>query len=633
MCGIAGYTIARPSGSADEMQGVMQRMVASLSHRGPDGSGTWVSAPDGVALGHARLSILDLSQAGHQPMVSQCGRYVISYNGEIYNFPELSRQLNDEGVHFLGNSDTEVLLEAISHWGLERALAAANGMFAFAVWDKQSRQLMLARDRLGKKPLYYGWQHGNFFFSSELRALRQHPDFKGEIDRNALASFFRYAYIPCPDTIYHGIHKLPQGNYLTIDPATHSIRMKSYWSIDNIECTTDVSGFPDDREIVTSCNDLIRQSVKSRLVSDVPLGAFLSGGIDSSLVVAHMQAVSQEPARTFTIGFHEEKYNEAPRAKAIAAHLGTQHTEYYVSANELIEYIPDLALTYDEPFADISQLPSYVVCKLARQEVTVCLSGDGGDELFCGYNRYQSAVDKWDRLARWPQSLRSAAAQLLAPLRPLRARNDGYHRFNQLLRCRSAMDLFRLREQRLVIAETLVLGAGNTGTTNNSAGFCPDSPLSALEQMMRHDVRNWLPDDILVKMDRASMASSLEVRNPLLDYKFVGYALQLPLGYKLRGGSAKWLLKECLKRYVPEELTKGEKRGFSVPISQWLKGPLREWAEALLDTNKIAKEGYLNPAMTRSLWKSFHNGQNRYRNIVWSIIMFQEWLNKHHSDE
>ena len=631
MCGITGYLEVGAASNQDELESVTRQMVGALAHRGPDSSGVWASAPEGVALGHARLSILDLSSAGHQPMVSQCGRYVITYNGEIYNFHALSRRLINEGVQFQGNSDTEVLLEAISRWGLERTLEAANGMFAFAVWDQQRKQLFLARDRLGKKPLYYGWQHGIFYFTSELRALRRHPRFNCEIDRDALAEYFRYAYIPCPQSIYQDIPKLPQGNFLTVDPTSRASRMTNYWSISDIDCQADATKFPADHEIVASCNDLIRQSVQSRLVSDVPLGAFLSGGIDSSLVVAHMQAVSQRPARTFTIGFHEEKFNEAPQAKAIAQHLGTEHTEYYVSADELTQYIPDLALSYDEPFADISQLPSFVVCKLAKQHVTVCLSGDGGDELFCGYNRYQSAVQKWKNLAKWPQSLRSAASNIMTPLRPLRAKDDSFNRLANLLACRSAMDVFRLRQQRLVIGEDLVQGSSQRGTRIDESDNYTADPLPPLEQMMRHDIRNWLADDILVKMDRASMANSLEIRNPLLDYQFVSYALALPLHYKQRAGYSKWLLKQCLKCYAPEELTKGEKRGFSVPISQWLKGPLRDWAEALLDPVKIADAGFLDTEMTQSLWQSFLKGQNRYRNVIWSIIMFQAWLDQNKS--
>lgn len=629
MCGITGYLLREGSEYVDRMERITHAMVDSLRHRGPDHKGQWADEEERVSLGHTRLSILDLSPAGLQPMVSQNGRFALTYNGEIYNYREIADRLDGEGIQFKGHSDTEVLLEAVSMWGIDATLRMSNGMFAFAIWDRQAKELVLARDRIGKKPLYYGWQNGNFFFTSELRALQHHPAYHAKINRNALASFFRYSYIPCPQSIYCDIQKLPQGSYVIINPAKKHTTSSRYWSIDQIPQGKDNSSPLTDEDAIGTCNTRIRNAVKRRLISDVSLGAFLSGGVDSSLVVSHMQAVSSQPAKTFTIGFHEEKFNEAPKAKAIARHLGTEHSEYYVSSDELIEYIPDLAKTYDEPFSDISQLPSFVVCKLARQAVTVCLSGDGGDEFFCGYDRYDSAMQKWSRLSKQPDWLRKMAAGTIAPIISLNQHNDQMRRLSRLLRCQSALDVFKLRSERLVNADTLVLGSNRSdGLHIDPTGFqCNDNQL---EQMMRHDVEAWLADDILVKMDRASMANSLEIRNPLLDYEFASYALSLPLRFKQRDGVSKWLLKECLKQFVPEELTKGAKRGFSVPISGWLKGPLRDWAEELLSQSKISQAGYLNPKIVQSLWKSFLSGQNRYRSAVWSILMFQAWLEEHH---
>lgn len=625
MCGITGFINDTTVSNTERMEGITSAMVQSLSHRGPDSSGVWVNATDGIALGHSRLSILDISQAGHQPMISQSGQYVMTYNGEIYNYKSLSKRLRNEGIEFKGNSDTEVLLEAIASWGLIPTLHSINGMFALAIWDRQSKQLFLVRDRIGKKPLYYGWQGGNFYFASETRAIRQHPDFHSKIDENALTSFFRYSYIPNPQCIYKDIQKLPQGSYAVIDTQKKNVAVNNYWCINQGHSDSKKNRLSDS-ETIAEADELIQSSVSKRLMGDVSVGAFLSGGVDSSLVVAHMQKASTCPVKTFTIGFQEEKFNEANEAKAIAQHLGTQHSEYYVSSKELLESIPDLVKTFDEPFGDISQLPSFIVCKLARREVTVCLSGDGGDELFCGYDRYYSAVKKWDRLSKSPDPFRQAASIILKQIGHLHQSNDAWQRLTRLLQAKSSFDIFKLRSERLAIANMILRKEYRISMIEDEKINEEKTECDPMELMMRHDIRNWLVDDILVKMDRSSMANSLEVRNPLLDYLFVEYALSLPLKYKYRDGVSKWLLKQCLQQYVPENLTSKTKKGFSIPISDWLRGPLRDWAEDLLSSSTISEFGYLEEKTIKNIWKSFINGNNRYRNTIWNIIVFHSWM-------
>jgi asparagine synthase (glutamine-hydrolysing) len=627
MCGITGFIMAQNSHTDPQLRTITQTMLSRLSHRGPDSSGIWTNEAEGVALGHTRLSILDLSPAGHQPMISKDGRLIITFNGEIYNYLEIALELESTGASFEGHSDTEVLLQAIASWGIRRTLEKANGMFAFAVWDNHKKELTLARDRFGKKPLYYGWQGSTFFFSSELRALKTHPCFKATINRDALACYFRYSYIPSPYCIYKDIRKLEQGSYVTINPKKRQMPTSEFWSLKEVaeKHSNQLTGITE-AEAIQLTNQKIRESVQLRLISDVPVGAFLSGGIDSSLVVSHMQALSSRPAKTFTIGFNEKKYDEAPAAKAIAQHLGTEHTECYIGTNELQDYIPTLSTVYDEPFSDISQLPSYLVCKLAREQVTVALSGDGGDEFFCGYDRYTLALKKWSKLQSMPKHLRKSIAMIMTIASRMAKNSDQISRNARLFYADSAVDVFNLRNERLENATNLVIGSKRIETQHQAKAALAALP-TEIEQMMQLDISTWLSDDILVKMDRASMANSLEVRNPLLDYNFATHALSLPLHIKSQNGTSKWLLKQCLKEYIPNNLTDGPKRGFSVPISQWLRGPLRDWAEDLLSESRLKHDGYINPNAAKWLWLNFLKGNNRYRSAIWSLIMFQAWLN------
>ena len=626
MCGIAGFIRTRNSWGECEMEQHIRRMTATLSHRGPDSSGVWIDRDAGVALGHARLAILDLSSAGHQPMHAQNGRYAITYNGEIYNCRMLAEELEGIGIRFRGTSDTEILLEAISQWGVTEALGKCNGMFAFALWDKAGRKLVIARDRMGKKPVYYGWCGKSFVFSSELRGLHAFPEFDAQIDRDALASYFRYSYIPTPYSIYRGISKLEPGCIVTIDPRSHGEEIECYWSLEETarHCYHNQLDI-DEAEAVELLDEKIRESVRLRMVSDVPLGAFLSGGVDSSTVVAHMHGLVGNKTKTFTIGYEEERYNEAPFARAIAERLGTDHTELLVKAGDVIATIPELANIYDEPFSDISQLPSYIVCRLARQDVTVCLSGDGGDEFFCGYDRYFSALDKWGKIDSVPGVIRRAGAGLVQSFASQLHNNEMLARRAQTLRCGNAVELFLLRSERMYNAERLVPGSSRLVTRRESL-YGQKVSDNQLEQMMYIDAASWLMDDILVKMDRASMANSLEVRNPLLDYNLVSFALSLPIGMKVRNGQRKYLLKQCLFRHLPEELIERPKRGFAVPISEWLRGPLKDWAETLIES--AASQGVLDMKAVGWLWKQFLGGNNRYRMVVWSILMFQAWMDQ-----
>lgn len=623
MCGIAGFIRTRNSWGECEMEQHIRRMTATLSHRGPDSSGVWIDWGAGVALGHARLAILDLSSAGHQPMHSQNGKYTITYNGEIYNCSALGEELEQYGVRFRGTSDTEILLEAVSQWGVTEALRKCNGMFAFALWNKDEQELVIARDRMGKKPLYYGWCGKSFIFASELQALRVFPEFSPQINKDALTNYFRFSYISTPHSIYSGISKLEPGCIATINLEQFSTEIQSYWSMEDTfrscyQNQLDIS----EADAIALLDNQIQESVKLRLVSDVPLGAFLSGGIDSSTIVAYMHRLVGSKTRTFTIGYEEERYNEAPFARGIADYLGTEHTELILKSGDVIATIPKLAEIYDEPFSDISQLPSYIVCRLARQDVTVCLSGDGGDEFFCGYDRYFSALEKWEKINSFPAVLRKAGAAMVKPFSGLFPHNERFSRSAQLLGCENAIDLFLLRSERMHNAESLVHGSDNPITRRNILAEKRISE-NLLEQMMYIDSASWLMDDILVKIDRASMANGLEVRNPLLDYNLISLALSMPIRMKVKNGQRKYLLKKCLLQHLPEKLIDRPKRGFSVPISDWLRGPLRDWAEALIDS--AASQDILDARSVKWLWKQFLRGNNRYRMVVWSILMFQAW--------
>ncbi len=651
MCGITGFWQVEPV-DHDAARELVLRMAARIAHRGPDDQGAWVDAGAGIALGHRRLSIVELSDAGHQPMTSASGRYVIVFNGEVYNHDALRTRLEREAVHALpwrGHSDTEALLAAIEAWGLTRALQASVGMFALALWDRRERTLTLARDRLGEKPLYYGWQ-GNganraLLFGSELKALRAHPAFAAGIDRDALTLFMRLGYVPAPHTIHSGIRKLPPGTLAVLRAPDAEPEIRPYWSAQDVMLQGHRSPLEvSPAEAVDRLEALLRDSVRQQMVADVPLGAFLSGGIDSSTVVALMQAQATRPVRTFSIGFHEPGFNEAEHAKAVAAHLGTDHTELYVTPEQALEVVPHLPSMYDEPFADSSQIPTHLVAQLARRHVTVALSGDAGDELFCGYRRYLLAQRLWHRISAIPVPLRRAAATMigavselawdriaegLGRMLPLSERfarpGEKLHKGARALAGRSSDALYLSLVSLWAEPGTVVPGASEPQTVLTGA----DTPLRALPdvpRMMAFDLLTYLPDDILVKVDRAAMAVSLETRVPLLDHRVIEFAWQLPMAHKLRDGVGKWALRQVLYRHVPRALVERPKMGFGVPIDSWLRGPLRDWAETLLDPRRLEADGLLAVAPIRRAWKLHLDGSGNRQYPLWNVLMFQAWL-------
>jgi asparagine synthase (glutamine-hydrolysing) len=639
MCGFAGFLGGAVDGGAEA---VLRAMGGALVHRGPDDGGTWWDGAAGIGLAHRRLSILDLSPAGHQPMVSPCGRFVVAYNGEIYNHGDLRTELDAAGAGFdwRGHSDTETLLAALRHWGVEGALQRLNGMFAFALWDAAERTLFLARDRMGEKPLYYGLSGGAFLFGSELKALTRHPAWRGEIDRDALTLFMRHNYVPAPWSVYRGIHKLPPAHYLAVRDGGHTVGTPHcYWNLPALAHDGVRAAKATPEVLVDELDAMLRDAVARRMVADVPLGAFLSGGYDSTTVVALMQAQSARPVRTFTIGFHEQGYDEAQHAKAVAGHLGTDHTELYVTPAEALAVIPKLPTIYDEPFADSSQIPTFLVSQLARRHVTVALSGDGGDELFYGYERYFRGARIWQALSRLPLPLRRAASRLLAHT-PGRALESAMGTLPRGMRVRHLADrLPKLAETlahpdggtfyRALVShwkepDRLVLGAREPRTVLSDPERLP--ALAGLrERMMLLDMLTYLPDDILTKVDRASMAVSLEARVPLLDHRLVEFAWRVPTDLKYRDGQGKWLLRQVLYRYVPKQLMERPKMGFGVPIDDWLRGPLRDWGEALLDEKRLREEGFFDPAPIRRLWTEHQGGTRRWHYYLWDVLMFQAW--------
>ena len=645
MCGLAGF-LAPPSTLTTEAEVHARRMADAMTHRGPDAGGAWVDGAAGIALAHRRLSVLDLSPAGHQPMTSESGRFVLAYNGEIYNHHKLREELGH--VRWRGHSDTETLLEAVQFWGVEAALMKCVGMFAIALWDRRTETLTLARDRLGEKPLYYGWVNGKFMFSSELKGMRAHPEWHGEVDRNALALYMRYNYIPAPLSIYRGIYKLPPGTYLSIGKSHRETSRPdpvAYWSAaDAAQAGLDRPFSGDAQDAVTELDRLLREVISQQMVADVPLGAFLSGGIDSSTVVALMQAQSSRPVMTFTIAFHDDSYNEAEHAKAVARHLGTDHTELYVTPEQAMSVIPKLSTLYDEPFADSSQLPTYLVAELARRHVTVSLTGDGGDELFGGYNRYIWASGVWRRVRAVPAGMRELAAhavtafspgqwdrifKVAGPLLPgrLRVRLPGekLHKLAGMLDAASPEDVYLRLVSLWQDPAAIIINACEPPNTITDSRKMPGIEGFTL-RMMYLDLVTYLPDDILVKVDRAAMGVSLETRVPFLDHRVVEFAWQLPLSVKIRDGQGKWPLRRLLSRYVPDSLIERPKMGFGVPLDSWLRGPLRDWAEELLDQTRLAREGYFHPGPIREKWLEHLSGKRNWQHHLWAVLMFQAWL-------
>lgn len=645
MCGIAGSVW--PRAGADDWRGLLLGMGDSMSHRGPDDAGEWWDPEAGVGLAHRRLAVLDVSAAGHQPMVSASGRFVISYNGEVFNFRELQAELSGAVSGWRSQSDTEVILAAFEAWGVERAVSRFMGQFAFAVWDRHERELSLVRDRLGIKPLYYGRAPGAFVFASDLAAFHRHPAFEPTVDRDAVALFMRFQYVPAPYSIYQGVRKLEPGEILRLqvrDSRVESSETTQYWSARQVaregqQTTSEI----DEREATDQLDILLNRAVGRRMISDVPVGALLSGGIDSSTITAMMQAQSAVPVRTFTVGFDEGDYDEAAYAQRIAAHLGTDHTEVYLSPADALDVIPKIPAIYSEPFADPSQIPTYLISSLASRHVTVALSGDGGDELFAGYTRYGRGRALWTKLAWMPAGVRKAVAQAIlklpsgpidAGLKVLRRQPAG-ERLRALGEAMQGPDIQTRLYQEMVThwrsSELLVPGAKQMPTSfSDGDGGLDLSDFT--HRMMMLDMISYLPDDILVKTDRASMAASLEMRVPLLDHEVVEFAWNLPLSLKLRGNKTKWLLDQVLERYLPRHLTDRPKQGFTVPIQDWLRGPLREWAEDLLAPEALRSSDLFDCDRIRNTWDAYLSGRDPLAyNRLWDVLMFQAWMEHHGS--
>jgi asparagine synthase (glutamine-hydrolysing) len=662
MCGIAGKF-----GHAhhQSLTGQVGDMVASLVHRGPDDDGVWVDSDAGIALGHRRLSILDLSLEGHQPMFSGDDRYVLVFNGEIYNHSELRVQLENELGKFTsqawrGHSDTETLLACISHWGIEKTLERSVGMFAIALWDKLDRKLYLARDRFGEKPLYYGWSGGAFVFGSELKAIRKCEGFSNVVDRNVLALYMRYCYVPAPYSIYQNIYKLEPGCLLTISSSAtkhppssvpkvstsnKDFALDRWWSLDSLITTNIQHQITDEREAINMLETRLVEAIRLQSIADVPLGAFLSGGVDSSSIVALMQQHSSQPIKTFTIGFEEEGFNEAVYAKAVAKHIGTEHIELYISSSDGLNIIPNLSQLYDEPFADSSQIPTHMVCRQARSEMKVALSGDAGDELFGGYNRYFWAKRIWSKIAWLPRPLRTQLADAIRIISPgnwdnlaalvsaclpgrkkIALLGDKAHKLASRLRnVHDLDDLYLSLVSEWSDPASVVKNAQEPITLLGDRSIKPGRSEHE-HRMMYWDSMTYLPDDILCKVDRAAMGVGLETRVPFLDHRVAELAWRLPLNMKIRNGQGKWILRQVLDKYVPKTLIDRPKTGFGVPVGQWLRGPLLQWAESLLDEDRLKQDGYFNPEPIRKKWAEHKSETHNWTPSLWSVLMFQAWL-------
>ena len=641
MCGICGILDLHANiGTAE----VLTAMTDSLAARGPDDSGYWRDEQSNIAFGHRRLAVLDLSQDGHQPMHSKSGRYVITYNGEVYNYRILRAELEQFGRCFTGTSDTEVILTAIDQWGVRAAVERFVGIFAFGLWDIQERELHLVRDHVGVKPLYYGWLGGTLLFASELKAFRVHPSFRLSIDRRALSMYLRYNCVPAPYSIYEGVHKVQPGTIVTVSLGPpRRTRVQEYWSPRTVVEEGYTQQFTaTDEQTIDLTHQVLKDAVCLQMVADVPVGAFLSGGIDSTLVVALMQAHASRPVRTFSIGFSEGAYNEAQHAKRVAEWLGTEHTELYVTPDDAMAVITQLPHIYDEPFADASQIPTFLVSKLARESVTVSLSGDGGDEVFGGYNRYLWAGTVRQHTKRLPMFMRSAIGAMIRGVPP-RAWDalgrhcsilsdqintgrfgSNMHKFAGLLASRSDFDLYVNLVSQWRQPTKIVLG-GNEHPILDALRDSQtlDMPLAA--QMMYFDLMTYLPNDILTKVDRASMGVSLEARVPLLDHRVIEHAWHLPMDAKIRHGETKWVLRRILDHYVPRTLIERPKSGFGIPIGQWLRGPLREWANTMLSPDLLVQDGFFNPKPIQRIWKQHLSGAADLEYQLWGVLMFQAW--------
>lgn len=642
MCGITGF-LSGESTSQDVATRLIECMTDTLVHRGPDDEGTWVDTNHGVALGHRRLSIIDLSAAGQQPMTSPDGRFVVTLNGEIYNYQDLRTELSEHHYRFRGNSDTEVAAVAFQHFGIAEALERFTGMFAFAVWDREKKVLSLARDRMGEKPLYYALLENDFLYGSELKALRQFPGWNRSIDTDALGLLLRHCYIPGHRTIYQDVYKLEPGCLLQIGSRAgiEKPKITPYWSVDSLAHRE--SRISETTEVIRGLEETLLNTIEKQMISDVPLGAFLSGGVDSSLIVAMMQKLSSRKIRTFSIGFDEAEYNEAHFAAAVAEHIQTDHTELYVSPQQALDVIPKLPLIYDEPFADSSQIPTYLVSALTREHVTVALSGDGGDELFGGYGRYQVGRDRWSEVERYPSWLRNYVApalsslpyehldKLLAILNKFSGNKIRFpmtnNRIQQKLKRVSGESMHDIYNQLLTLwpePGAIVKGFGGVDVIQDLQPSL--EPLSDFtERMMLTDIHTYLPDDIMVKVDRASMACSLEVRAPFLDPAVVDFAWSISPEIRLMDGQGKWPLREILHNYVPRHLVDRPKMGFGVPIDHWLRNELREWGENLLSVASLSDHGLFHVGPIREKWLAHQKGDANWHYWLWPVLMFQAW--------
>ncbi len=649
MCGIAGILDPDASTSADRLGALASTMASSLEHRGPDADGVWVDADAGVAFGHRRLAVIGLGPGGAQPMASPGGRWVIAYNGEVYNHPELRRRLERAGTRFRGGSDTEVLVASVERWGIDRALDACEGMFAAALWDRKNRELHLVRDRFGEKPLYYGWVGSLFAFGSELKTLCTVPGFAAELDRGAVVRYLRSNCVPAPDTIWRGVRKLLPGHIVTLSESpTPGVvpAPRCYWSpADAVARGRRHPLTVSDTEMIDQLEDALSDAVAARMVADVPVGAFLSGGIDSSTIVALMQRHSSGSVRTFTVGFADRSFDESSEAAAVAAHLGTDHTTVDVGDAEAVEAIAQLPDIWDEPFADVSQIPTYLVSRVARAQVTVSLSGDGGDELFAGYNRHAWLDRVWRRAAAVPAGARRSAGSALARIPPTvvegaaratsvlpagwRVRNPSNKvvKLARVLAASDPEDAYRALTTHWADATSLVLGTDHRDDHDNHSG---SSIVGAgiTEQMLWLDLIGYLPDDILVKLDRAAMAVSLETRVPFLDRRILELAWSLPLDAKLRGGRTKWVLRQVLERHVPAALVERPKMGFGLPIGAWLRGELAPWAEHLLDERRLRDQGLLDPLPIRRAWELHRSGRRDLGYELWDVLVLQSWIDR-----
>lgn len=645
MCGITGFVDVASGKKAEELKSIIIRMSNTLRHRGPDDQGSWIDENSGIALGHRRLSIIDISQGGHQPMVSCCGRYVVVYNGEVYNFKLLRQDLQSEGFKFRSQSDTEVILAAISRYGLEKAVEKFNGMFAFAFWDRIEKILYLCRDRLGEKPLYYGFVNSSFVFASELKAIVEFPGFNREIDRQTLTSYLRYNCIPAPYSIYKNIKKLLPGELLIFNTKEKEIKTHLYWSaLDTAKAFYSTGWVKSPEDTLEEVEGLLQDAVKIRMESDVPLGVFLSGGIDSSLITALMQSQSSIAVKTFTIGFGDQRYNEAGDARQVAEYLGTAHTCFHATANDALKVIPELPRIYDEPFADSSQIPTILVSRMAKPHVTVCLSGDGGDEIFAGYNRYIWLEKIWKKMQPLPYGIRKLIANFLLICPPdrfeivfekiksilprqLRVRNSGikFQKFLDVLSSKDAETAYLNLTSHWKEPSRFVLGQADE--KNNFDDKSRISFLSELKRkMMYWDMVNYLPNDILVKVDRASMNASLESRAVYLDHRIVELAWKLPINILINKTGSKLILRNILKKYLPQTYWQRPKMGFAVPLDSWLRGSLKNWADDLLSMEYLKKKGFFDPEAVSRKWEEHKTGVRNWQYELWDILMFNSWL-------